>query len=762
MSIRHPPVRAATLNPTLDRRSFLRFSALTGGGLLLGCYLGRAGAFAAGVGQPTAGTLGDFAPNLFIRISPAGVVTIVAHKPEVGQGISTSLPMIVAEELDVDWSAVKIDAGKYDPAYGNQRSGGSNSTPTNYDRLRQMGATARMMLVEAAAQTWGVPAADCTTAAGFVIHAASNRRAGYGALVAKAITLPVPSANTVALKDPANFKLIGTRVGGYQNEQIVTGKALFGLDQKIPGMLYAVYEKCPVFGGKVAGANLETIRTLPGVKQAFLLEGTTDLLGLMPGVAILADSTWAAFSARNQLEVQWDEGPRANDSSAEFDRRATEIGSKMEGGAVLRDNGDATAALAGAAKIIEAAYSYPFLSHTTLEPQNTLAHVQGDRVEIWSPTRSPGDGASLVSRTLGIPMANIKVNVARSGGAFGRRADADFMVEAVAISQKAGMPVKLTWTRAQDMQHDHYRQGGHHFLKAGLDASGKLIAWQNHFVTYGRMSPGRGGGATLNPGSGGGLDGDQVPATFVPNYRAMQSLMECAIPVGPWRAPGNNSSGYVVQSFIDELAVAAGADPLRFQLDLFNAPVPASAGRGGRGGGGGGLSAVRARAILQLAAEKAGWGKIFPKGQGAGIAFHSCFGGYVSYVAEVTVSRAGELKVDRVVAAVDIGRQIVNLSGAEAQVQGSIMDALSTAWYQEAILEKGSMVKSNFADYPLLRMPQAPAKIEVHFLRSDNNPTGLGEPPFPALAPAVANAIFAATGKRLRQLPWSKTDLSWS
>jgi isoquinoline 1-oxidoreductase beta subunit len=751
------------MNPTapargLDRRAFLRFSALAGGGLLLGCYLGKTAAFAAEIGQPTAATIGDFAPNLFIRISPDGVVTIVSHKPEVGQGISTSLPMIVAEELDVDWTTVRIDAGKYDPAYGNQRAGGSNSTPTNYDRLRQMGATARAMLVEAAAQAWGVPAADCTTANGFVVHTASNRRAGYGSLVAKAATLPVPAAIAVRLKDPAQFKLLGTRVGGYQNQAIVTGQPLFGIDQKIPGMLHAVYEKCPVFGGRVIRANLDRLRTLPGVKQAFVLEGTTDLNGLMPGVAILADSTWAAFEAKRQLEVQWDEGPRANDSTVEFNRRATEIGAKMEGGIILQNTGDAAAALAGAAKVVTAEYYYPFLAHTNLEPQNTLARVQGDRAEIWSPTRSPGDGAALVSRTLGLPMANITVHVARSGGAFGRRADADFMVEAAAISQQAGVPVKLTWTREQDFQHDHYRQAGHHFLQAGLDGAGKLIAWQNHFVSYGRRTPGARGGGGLNAGSGGALDGDQIPATFVPNYRTMQTLMECAIPVGPWRAPGNNGAAYPVQGFLDELAHAAGVDPLKFQLDLLAAAPTA----GGRGRGGGDFNGARARGVLQLAAEKAGWGKNFPKGQGAGIAVHNCFGGFVAYVAEVTVSRAGVLRVDRVVAAVDVGRQIVNLSGAEAQVQGAIQDALSAALYQEAILEKGRMVPSNFAEYPLLRIPQSPARIEIHFLRSDNSPTGLGEPPFPALAPAVANAIFAATGKRLRQMPWSKTDLSWS
>jgi isoquinoline 1-oxidoreductase beta subunit len=746
--------------PGLSRRSFLKFSALAGGGLLLGLYSKSSLLNAAEVGRPTPATLGDFSPNLFVRISPDGTVTIICHKPEVGQGISTALPMLVAEELDADWTRVKIDNTQFNPAFGNQRAGGSNSTPTSYTPMRQMGATARAMLITAAAQTWGVPATECTTANGFVVHAASNRRADFGSLVAKASTVPVPAANTVALKDPKDFKLVGTRVSGFQNEQIVTGQRLFGIDQKTPGMLHAVYVKCPVFGGKVVSANLDQILALPGVKQAFVLEGTSELNGLMPGVAIVANSTWEAFSARKQLRVTWNEGRHANDSTDEFNRKAAELGAKMSGGTDIRRDGDAAAALAGAAKVVEAAYYYPFLSHATLEPQNTLAHVQGDRAELWSPTRAPNDAVAIVSRILGIPQANITLHIARSGGAFGRRADADFVIEAAAISQKAGVPIKLTWTREQDLQHDHYRQAGHHFFKAGLDAAGKVVAWQNHFVTYGRRTPGRDGGTTLNTGSGGALAATEFPAGLVPNFHTVQSIIECSVPVGPWRAPGANGVAYAMQGFIDELAVAAGADPLKFRLDLINSPAVASADT--KADPRGAFSPARARGVLQLAAEKAGWGKKFPKGQGAGIAFHYCFGGYIAYVAEVTVSRGGDVTVDRIVAAADVGRQIVNLSGAEAQIEGAIIDGMSTSLYQEATLEKGRMTKNMFDQYPVLRIPEAPKKIEIHFLCSDNNPTGLGEPPFAPVPPVLANAIFAATGKRLRQMPWTKSDLSWA
>lgn len=738
----------------MDRRGFFGFSALAGGGLLLGLRSGNA----AGVDQPTEASLGEFSPNAFLRIAADGVVTIVSHKPDMGQGVMTSIPMILAEELDVDWQTVKLDIGRADRAFGNQLSGGSMSVPTSYNSMRQMGATARAMLVMAAAQIWSVPESELTTSEGTVHHAATGRKTGYGELVAKAKTLPVPPADKVRLKDPRDFKLMGTRVGNYQNKDIVTGKPLFGIDQKVPGMLHAVYQKCPVFGGKVVSANLDKIKTLPGVKDAFVIEGTSNLVGLMPGVAIVAESTWAAISARKQLEVQWDEGDHANDSSIEFAKQAAEFGSKPDGMSVVRNDGDTAVALASAAKVIEANYSYPLIAHACLEPMNTLAHVQGDHAEIWSPTQDPGNTVRAAAAATGIPEGNIKVHITRMGGAFGRRWLNGFSAEAAAISKKVGAPVKLTWTREDDLQHDEYRPGGFHHFKGGIDAAGRLIAWQNHYVTFGVMGRGRGGDESLQAGMGGGLDGGQFPARFVPNFRTVQSLLNCRIPMGPWRCPGNNAFGFAIQGFLDELAHAANKDPMQFRLDLLNSP---SLGDGG-GGRGGGFNAVRARGVLQLAAEKAGWGRKFERGQGAGIAFHFSHQGYVAYVAEVTVSKTGALKIDRVVAAVDVGRQIVNLSGAEGQIQGSIIDALSAAWYQEAVLERGRMVRSNFADYPLLRLPDAPAKIEIHFLRSDNNPTGLGEPGIPPLAPAVANAIFVATGKRIREFPFSKADLSWT
>jgi isoquinoline 1-oxidoreductase beta subunit len=476
------------------------------------------------------------------------------------------------------------------------------------------------------------------------------------------------------------------------------------------------------------------------VKDAFILEGTSDLRGLMPGVAIIADSTWAALSARRQLKIVWNEGTRANDSWNNFTQQAQALAAKGTGN-VVRKDGDIDAAFAAASKTVEGAYSYPFISHANLEPQNCTARVTADHAEIWAPTQNPGAGADMVSKVLGIPKANITVHILRAGGGFGRRLSADFVIEAAAIAQKAGVPVKLTWTREDDLRHDHFRPGGFHFLKGGVDAAGKITAWRNHTVLF-----------------AGGLSADEFPSRFIPNHLGLSSVIENSIPMGPWRAPGSCVFSFVYQSFIDELAHAAGRDPLDVRLEILgdHGTLPGTGERGTP------YNAARMKAVVKLVAEKSGWGKKLPRGQGQGIAFHFSHRGYIAQVAEVTVSKTGELRVDRVVCVSDVGSQIVNLSGAENQVEGSIVDGLSAAWRQELNIERGRIVEANFAEYQLLRMPDAPRKIECHFLLSDNPPTGLGEPVLPPLAPAVANAIFAATGKRIRQLPFSKTDISWS
>jgi isoquinoline 1-oxidoreductase beta subunit len=748
---------SARLPASPARRRFLRQSALAGGGLVLGIY--GAGANAQ-VGKPAAVEgAAEFAPNAFIRIGRDGRVTLISKQPEIGQGIKTSLPMVIAEELEVDWRDVRVVQGDLNRAYGSQGAGGSTSTPTNYQHFQRLGATARSMLVQAAAQAWGVPAAECSAANSAVEHGPSKRRLGYAALAGAAAALPVPDPASVQLKDPAAYRLLGTRIGGVDNAAVVSGKPLFGIDVQLPGMLYAVYEKCPVFGGKPVSANLDAVKALPGVKDAFMIEGSGDLRGLLPGVAIVAGSTWAAFSARKQLKVVWDEGAGAGHSWEGFAAQAKAL-SRQPGATVMRKDGDPTAAFASAAKTVEAAYSYPFISHASMEPQNCTAWFKpaDGTLELWAPTQNPGAGQALAAATFGIPKEKISLHIMRSGGGFGRRLSSDFIVEATAIARRVNAPVKLTWSREDDLQHDHFRAGGFHFLRGALDGAGKPVAWHNHFVTFANRIE-RDGNSVLQPGSGASLSGDEFPGRWLANCLLEQTALECSIPMGPWRAPGSNVFAWVFHSFIDELAHAAGRDPLAFRLELLGERdiVP------GTGEHGQPYNVGRMKRVLHEVAEKSGWGKrSFPRGQGQGIAFHFSHRGYIAEVAEVTVSKQGVLKVDRVVVVSDIGAQIVNLSGAENQVQGSVIDGLSTLMFPELNIDKGRIVQSNFHQYPLLRIADTPPKIEVHFLKTDFPVTGLGEPALPPLAPAVCNAIFAATGKRVRQLPLSRSDLSWS
>jgi len=736
-----------TLSGPVGRRDFLKLTGLAGGGLALAFYI-RSG--------PTghAATTGEFAPNAFIRIAPTGAVTIVSKQPEMGQGVKTSLPMIIAEQLEVPWQGITIEQGDFDQQkYGNQSAGGSTSTPNNYDNFHLLGATVRTMLVEAAAQTWGVPASECRAENAAVLHR-SGKSLKYGQLVAKASTLPVPDKAAVTLKSPKDYKLLGKRIAQVDTKAIVTGAPLFGIDVKLPGMLYAVYEKCPAFGGKVVSANLDQIKTLPGVRDAFILQGSGKVKELVPGVAIVADSTWAAFSARRQLKVTWDEGKVASESWDGFVAQARQKASQP-GARSLRKDGNPDATLAGAAKVVEAEYLYPFISHANLEPQNTTAHWKDGVMEVWSPTQVPGAGASMVSRVLKIPENKIVLHITRAGGGFGRRISADFLVEAAAIAQKVSAPVKLTWSREDDLKHDHFRPGGIHFLKGGVDAKGKVVAWKNHFFTFGE------GGS---PGSGGNLSGDEFPGRWIANFQSEQTMFETGWPMGPWRAPGSCVFAWVFHSFIDELAHAGGRDPLELRLELLgDKDMMPNSGGGTKGGAAGGYNVARMRNVLKFAAEKFGWGKKkYAKGQGAGLAFHFSHRGYIAQVAEVTVSKDGQLKVDRFVSACDIGAQVVNLSGAENQVEGSVVDGLGTLMTQELNIERGRVTQSNFTDYPLIRITEAPIKIETYFLKTDNPTTGLGEPALPPVAPAICNAIFAATGKRVRQMPLSRTDLRWA
>jgi isoquinoline 1-oxidoreductase beta subunit len=729
--------------PALSRREFIRASALAGGGLLLSFHLGGGAAWARPAAAGEAPEQ-DFQPNAFIRITPDGKVTLMAKNPEIGQGVKTSLPMLIAEELDVDFDRVVIEQADLDAqAYGPQFAGGSRAIPQNYEPLRRAGAVARAMLISAAAQAWNVPAHECATAGGRVLHRPTGRALPYGNLAAKAALLPVPAAGDVPLKKPADFKLLGRRIGGVDNPAIVTGRPLFGIDQTLPGMAYAVYVKCPVYAGNVRSANLDQVKQLPGVRDAFVLKGGSDPAKLAGGVAIVAQSTWAAFSARRQLQVVWDEGDVAGQSSAAYDDAARRLSSQP--GTVLKDDGEIDAAFAQAAQTLTADYAYPFLSHATLEPQNCTAVVTGDHAEIWAPTQLPGTGQALVAEVLQVPRENVTVHITRSGGAFGRRLRNDYMAEAAAIARRAGVPVKLTWTREDDMRHDFYRPAGYHFLKGALDRSGRICAWSDHFVTFGYHDE-------RHPASSAGMSADELPSRFVPAFRLEQSLIPFNVPTGPMRAPGSNALAFVMQGFIDELAHAAGRDPVDFRLDLLGADriVP------GRPA----YDVARMKNVLRRVAANSGWGKKSPRGRGRGVAFHFSHSGYFAEVAEVAVSRSGALRVTDVWVCGDVG-PIINRSGAESQMQGSVIDGLSCTWLQQITVERGRTVQDNFHVYPLLRMNDAP-RVHVEFIESAHPPTGLGEPALPPLPPAVCNAIFAATGHRIRSLPLSRHKLAWS
>ena len=722
--------------PSLDRRGFFRVTALASGGFLLGWNAEAAEEAAAAAA---------FSPNAFIRITPEGLVTIFAKNPEVGQGVKTSLPMIVAEELEVPWEKVTVEQAPVNPAaFGHQMAGGSMSTPSNYDRLRRMGAIARTMLVEAAAKEWGVSPDECEAVAGEVVHKPSGKKLAYGALASAASKLAVPDERSVKLKKVEEFKLLGKRVGGVDNPKIVTGQPLFGIDQKQPGMKYAAYVRCPVFTGKVKEADLDAVKKLPGVTDAFVIEGTGDHYGLLPGVAIIAIDTWSAFKAKDALEVSWESD--AKESFAGHAKKAAEV---MPGqGKEIRKTGEPDFPDDG--KTVTAEYHYPHLSHANLEPQNCTAVFKDGALEMWAPTQNPGSGIDGISRALKIPKDKITVHMTRIGGGFGRRLMGDFMVECAAIAQKLnGTPVKLTWTRDQDLGHDYYRAGGWHRFRGRVDDAGKLVAWADHFVTFGLNSDDR-------PGNGADLSGDEFPSRFVPNLLLERTIFPSNTPLGWWRAPGSCALAWAIQSFIDEMAHTAKKDPLEFRLELLgeDREVPPGGGRGAP------YNATRMKGVLKLVAGKSGWGEKLEKGRGRGIAFHFSHLGYVAVVADVTVSKEGKLKVNKLTAGVDVG-PIMNLSGAENQVEGSMIDGLSAAWFQEITVEQGAVQQKNFHEYRLLTMKDAP-QVEVHFAKSDFPPTGLGEPALPPTAPAITNAIFAATGKRVRALPLAKQDLSWS
>jgi isoquinoline 1-oxidoreductase subunit beta len=735
----------------LSRRAFLTAGLAAGGGLLLTLNLPRAAAASA----PTAvESAGGAQLNPFISIAPDGIVTIVAKNPEIGQGSKTMLPMLVAEELDADWARVRTEQALLNPIYGAQFAGGSMATPLNWEPMRRVGAAGRQMLLLAAARTWEVPASECATTPGAVRHVPTGRTLSYGALAASAAALPAPDLQSVTLKDPKDYRIIGRFTGGVDSARVLQGQPLFGIDTEIPGMRHAAYQKAPVFGSRVVSANIDAVKSMPGVRDVFIVRGTEPdavfRMGLVEGVAIVADSWWQTQKALAKLRIVWDREAIAGQSSADFEREAAAL-ARQSPQAFIRRDGDVEDAFAHAHEVLEAEYAYPFLAHVDLEPQNCTAHCKRDgSVEIWAPTQNPAPGRKLVAQTLGIEEGRVTVHMTRVGGGFGRRLLNDYMAEAAVISQRAGRPVKLLWNRRQDIQHDAYRPAGFHYFRAALTAAGRLGAFRDHFVSFGQ---GRQVAASAD------LPRSHFPAGFVPNLEYGRSLIELRAPTGPLRNPGGNALAFAFESFIDELAHAAGRDPLDFRLDLYGParvlPTVAPPGRPHPP-----FDTGRVRGVLELVAEKSGWRSRhgLPRGTGMGLAFYYSHYGYFAEVVKASVAADGTPKVHKVWAAGDVGRQIINPAGAYNQAQGGILDGLGAALHQAITLEGGRVVQENFDTYGLLRMSEAPP-VEVHFRITDNPPTGLGEPALPPALPALCNALYAATGKRIRRLPVDPGEL---
>ena len=703
----------------VTRRAFLETAGAAGAGLVISFYLPSGLRFRS----PTAG---PFAPNAWLRIGEDESVLVIVDRSEMGQGVTTALPMLLAEELEADWSRIRIEFAPADKAYTNpmfgmQGTGGSTSVRAAYTPLRKAGAAARELLVAAAAQTWGVEKAECRAERGAVVHARSKRRLTYGKLVTKAATLGAPP--DVPLKDPKDWKILGTRVRRLDTPPKVDGSAQFGIDVKVPGMLVAVVARSPVFGGKVTSFDAAKAKAVPGVRQ---------VVQISSGVAVVADGYWPAKKGRDALAVTWDEGPTASVSSATI---AQLFGQRAEqAGAVARHAGDPDGTLGSAPAKVDAVYDLPFLAHATMEPMNCTAHVRADGVDIWAPTQFQTGAQGFGAKIGGVTPDKVKVHTTYLGGGFGRRFELDFIQEALETSKAVGAPVKVIWSREDDIRNAQYRPANHHRMRAGLDANGQPVAWTHRIVAPSIM-------ARVFPDTvKNGLDEEAVEGGVgmpyaIPNVHVDYLLTDTGIPVGFWRSVNNSYNAFAVESFIDELAHAAKKDPYEYRRDLLG-------------------KAPRYLGALNLAASKAGWGTAPPAGRARGIAVYKSFESYVAEVAEVSVATDGAVKVHRVVCAVDCG-PVVNPSIVEAQMESAIVYGLTAALYGEIAIEGGRVKQSNFHDYQMLRLAEMP-KVEVYIVPSTDAQGGVGEPGTPPIAPAVANAIFAATGKRIRKLPIGK------
>ncbi len=735
-----------TYSPTtLNRRCFLKASTMAGAGFSLATYFQPT--VAQEIREPASDNDSDqLELNAFVEIGLDGAISIYAHCPEKGQGIKTSLPMVVADELGAAWNDVTVvRAPFFEARYGQQRAGGSTSTPREFDPMRRAGAAARTMLIAAAAQRQAIDPSLFYTENSRVIHRNTGESFTFAELALDAARQPLPDVDTLVFKPRSEYTIIGTRVPDVDIDTIVTGKPLYGSDLRLPGMLYAVYEKCPATYGRVVSANLDHIKAMPGILDAFLVTGNDNVGELLDGVAIVARSTWQAFKAKQQLEVEWDTSLASKDDDRDLFARMQDIANApwtnvVNNGNEITASGNVESEFdSELTTTVTGTYQFPYLSHAVMEPMNCTAHYHADTnsLEIWAPTRQPQITVSSVNNVFGIPAENIRLHMMRMGGSFGRRRFQDYSCEAVAIARRFDVPVKLQWTREDDLMHDQYRPGGVYAFIGAVSREGRVVAMQNHLI-----GPSVRGVAT----NGTRLGRDEFPALNIDNYRAAISLVDSNTPTGSWRAPGSNATGWAVQSFISELAVAAGRDPVELLIEMMGEP------RWFQEGSMGSLNTGRAVDVIKAAAERSGWGKPLPAGHGMGIAFHFSHNGHVAEVAEVSVDANNKVTIHKITAVADIG-PVINLSGAIKQVQGAVLDGISTLAGLEITLRDGVVQQDNFHQYNLLRMKNAGTEIDVHFIQSDFHPTGLGEPALPPLMPAVCNAIYAATGRRVRELP---------
>ncbi|MGV3595758.1 MAG: molybdopterin cofactor-binding domain-containing protein [Sediminibacterium sp.] len=694
-------------HPSVSRRNFLRVSMIAGGGMLVG--------FSAlsnsETGENTEAT--PFSPNAYIKISPDGKISLMSPNPEIGQGVKTSLVMLIAEEMNVDWQTIDVEIAPLDAKYGSQTTGGSGAIRSRYAPLRQAGATAKAMLMSAAADTWGVAVTDCYAEKGFVIHKSSGKKLSYGELATKAAGMPVPT--NVPLKDPKDFTIIGTRVKDVDAKAIVTGKPLFGIDTRKEGMLYAVVARPPAHGKKLQSFDDSAALKVNGVKKVVQVKNS---------VAVLATSTWAAMKGRTALKINWEDASKL-ESTTDHEKAFRELLSKPAA-TPNRNDGDVDAAMAAATKVLDVMYEVPVLSHAQMEPLNFYADVRDGKAELYGPTQVPQSLVSAVAKELNIPATNVSLGLPRQGGGFGRKLRPDNGVEAALVSQAAQCPVQVQWSREDDMQNDFYRPSGMFRFKAAIK-DGNLEAWHQSFAS---LSNGR------SP--------DTYPAGAIQNLKIESHSLPTNIPTGPWRAPTHNVQAFANESFMDEVAHELKKDPVAFRLELLKKAKEQPVGKLA-------YDPDKFISVIELVAKMCNWGKT-PANTYRGFSTWFSFNSYVAQVVEIQMLK-GKPRITKVYCAVHCGK-VVNVSGAENQVQGAVVDGLGHAVYTKLTFNNGSAVQTNFGPYNFVRMRNTPLDVVVQFVPSEENPTGLGEPGLPPIAPALANALFAATGKRFRKMPF--------